>query len=130
MEMKVLTGIAKPVLDELMESGTRTIEFRSAHNINSIIDISIEEKVFLTNKKKDDICKGTNGIIIDVQKKNISMHHVSYSSNSIYEEHETTIARLKTKLKGLGTVKNVKKSERKEGIIAEIEERVESYSAR
>lgn len=127
MEMKVLTGITKPVLNEILEDGKRTIELRSANNIICLQNVSAGNYLLLTNKKHDDVDRGVNGLITKVMKKKDSMHHVSYTSESIYEEKETRITRIKVNLVGLGSIKKI--INRDKGILAEIEERIESYSA-
>ncbi|WGI18005.1 DUF473 domain-containing protein [Methanonatronarchaeum sp. AMET-Sl] len=128
MKMKVLSGIAQPVLDELLQDGTRTIELRSANNIMTILDQKPGDHIFLSNKKRDDINKGTNGIIAKIQNKKISMHHISYTTDSIYEEKELTIVRIKTQTAGLGTINKIIK-QTPHGITTEITERTERYSA-
>ena len=128
MKMKVLSGIAKPVLDDLIREGTRTIELRSANNIMTILDIQPGDYILLSSKKRDDITKGTNGIITKIQKKKLSMHHISYSTDSMYEEKELTIARIKTQTAGLGTIQKIIEETPKE-IKTEVKERTERYSA-
>ncbi|OUJ18350.1 hypothetical protein AMET1_1262 [Methanonatronarchaeum thermophilum] len=128
MKMKVLSGIAQPVLDDLLRDGTRTIELRSANNIMTIFDQKPGDYILLSDKKRDDITRGTNGIIAKIKNKKISMHHISYSTNSIYEERELTIARIKTQTAGLGTIKQIIK-QTPQGITTEVKERTEKYSA-
>ncbi|UOY10023.1 DUF473 family protein [Methanonatronarchaeum sp. AMET6-2] len=128
MKMKVLSGIARPVLDDLLRDGTRTIELRSANNIMTILDLKPGDYIFLSDKKRDDINQGTNGIIAKIKNKKISMHHISYSTDSMYEEKELTIARIKTQTAGLGTIQKITK-ETPRGITSEVKERIERYSA-
>ncbi len=128
MKMKVLSGIAKPVLDELIENGTRTIELRSANNIICLKDVSAGDHLLLSDKKFGDIVPGVEGVIGKIKKISRSMHHVSYSSESIYEEKETTIVRIKIDIAGIGEIREILKKD-EVGTLAEVEEKIEAYSA-
>lgn len=127
MNIKVLSGIANPVLDELLEQGSRTIEIRSANNVLALKDVSTGNYLLLSNKKFHDIDKGTKGLIAKVERIKKSMHHISYKTESIYEERETSIVRTKIKLAGKGIIKKI--LNKNKGIKAKVEEKIGNYNA-
>lgn len=95
MDIVGLTGISKRVVDELMENGVRTIELRSSHNIASAAKLKLGDLVFVTQRSREDLMPGTEGVIARVVASEFGIRRVGVYSRSEVEEKEAEIARLK-----------------------------------
>jgi len=107
MKCYVLTGISKRTLDELMRRIVRTIELRSAHNVATALNVDVGDKVLLTSSSLHDVDRGTVGIIAEVVGKEVISHSLVFVSDSVLQEREMTVVRLKLDVKGMGRVVRV-----------------------
>ncbi len=104
MRCLVITGVSKRVLDELMRRIIKTIELRSAHNVATALRADIGDKVLLTTSKLHDVDKGTVGVIAEVVGKEVISHSLIFASESMIQENEMTVVRLKLDVKGVGRI--------------------------
>ena len=104
MRCLVITGVSKRTLDELMRRIVRTIELRSAHNVATALKADIGDKILLTTSKLHDVDKGTIGIIAEVVGKEVTSHSLIFASESMIQESEMTVVRLKLDVKGVGRI--------------------------
>ncbi len=101
MEVIVLTGISKRVLDDLLRSPYKTIELRSARNIEALENMHKQKTVFLTYETFHDVTRGTEGLIAEILKFEEMDQRILWEES---DEREQTIVRLQLKLLGLGKV--------------------------
>ncbi len=104
MRCLVITGVSKRTLDELMRRIVRTIELRSAHNVATALKAEVGDKVLLTTSKLHDVDKGTVGIIAEVVGKEVISHSLVFASESMIQESEMTVVRLKLDVRGVGRI--------------------------
>ncbi len=104
MEAIMLSGISKRVLDELLHNPYRTIEIRSARNVEALERAEKGEKLFLTYDPADDVHKGTEGLLTELLKVEEMETRVPWEES---DEREITVCRAKVKLIGLGRVVEV-----------------------
>ncbi len=107
MRCLVITGVSRRTLEDLMRRLARTIELRSAHNVATALKAETGSKVFLTPSKLYDIDKGTTGIIAEVVSKEVISHSLVFASESMIQESEMTVVRLKLDIKGMGRIVRV-----------------------
>lgn len=104
MRCLVITGVSKRTLDELMRRIVRTIELRSAHNVATALKAEVGDKVLLTTSRLHDVDRGTIGIIAEVVGKEVLSHSLVFASESMIQESEMTVVRLKLDVKGVGKI--------------------------
>ncbi len=104
MRCLVITGVSKRALDELTRRIIKTIELRSAHNVATALKADIGDKVLLTTSKLHDVDKGTVGVIAEVVGKEVISHSLIFASESMIQENEMTVVRLKLDVKGVGRI--------------------------
>ncbi len=107
MKCLVLTGISRRIIEDLIRRVVRTIELRSAHNIATALKADIGDYVFLTSTRTFDVDKGTLGIIAKIKEKEVHTHSLVFASESLIQESEMTVIRLKLDIKGAGRVLRV-----------------------
>ncbi len=107
MRCYVLTGISKRTLEELMRRMVRTLELRSAHNVATALKANVGDKVLITSCSIHDIDKGVTGLIAEVVGKEVVSHSLVFVSDSVIQEREMTVVRLKLDVKGMGRVVRV-----------------------
>ncbi len=117
MRCFVITGISKRTIDELMRRVVRTIEVRSAHNVNTALKVNVGDLVFLTTTRLHDVDRGTAGIIAEVVGKDVHTHALIFTSESVIQESEMTVVRLKLNVRGVGRIVKVRNA----GILDTIE---------
>ena len=64
------TSISLRVYNEILRRGVYTMELRSAHNINALLQTQ-DNTIFITDRSKDDMKTGVRGIVADI--KGVSM---------------------------------------------------------
>jgi hypothetical protein len=118
MEAVVLAGIARRVLDDLLKNPYRTIELRSARNIEAI-ERALDEtmRLFLTYDPFEDIRAGTEGLLAELLEAKEVETRVPWEES---DEREITVCRARVRLLGLGRVTEVER--RKNIIIARVRE--------
>jgi len=107
MKCFVLTGISRRILDDLVRRIIRTIELRSAHNIATALKADVGDYVFLTSARTFDVDRGTLGLIAEVRGKEVHTHSLVFASETMIQESEMTVIRLKLNIKGAGRVLRV-----------------------
>ncbi len=107
MRCFVITGVSRRTIDELMRRIVRTIELRSAHNVNTALKVNVGDLVFLTSTRLHDIDRGTTGIIAEVVGKEVHTHTLIFTSESVIQESEMTVVRLKLNIRGVGRIVKV-----------------------
>ncbi len=98
MRVYGLTGIAKQVIDDLIEHGIRTIELRSSHNLASAAKVKPGDLIFLTRHSREDLMPGTEGVLARVLSKEFALRRIGIYSQAEIEEREVEVARLKLQL--------------------------------
>jgi len=104
MKCLVLTGISRRILENLMRRVMKTVELRSAHNIATALKAEVGDCIFLTSARIFDIDRGTPGLIAEVQSKEVSTHSLIFASESLIQEDEMTVIRLRLNIRGAGRV--------------------------
>ncbi len=115
--MYALTCITPYAYKELLTDGIKTMELRSSHNINSLVNVKEGDYIFVTYKTTEDLNKKTEGIIarvkyISLQKKRQSLE---------YDEFEVTTARVQLMLIRTAKLMDVIKQEVGKEVSVEIE---------
>lgn len=115
--MYALTCITPYAYKELLTDGIKTMELRSSHNINSLVNVKEGDYLFVTYKTTEDLNKKTEGIIarvkyISLQKKRQSLE---------YDEFEVTTARVQLTLIRTAKLMDVIKQEVGKEVSVEIE---------
>jgi len=105
-----LTGIAGPVLRDLLARRIRTVEIRSPSNFIAMLNLQPGESLFLTEHSPLDIVPGTNGLIARAEATQIITHRLIHSAEDIYEEREAQAARVQLRLMGVGRVRRISSS--------------------
>ncbi len=129
MICKVLTGIARSVIDEIVRGVSRSIELRSAHNVATAFNVNVGECILLTHSKFHDIDRGTIGLIAEISGKEIHSHSIIFAKEGVIEESEMTVVRLKIKPKGVGRVVRIFDKELLKGVLADVVQ-IEYFMAR
>lgn len=129
MSYNVLTDIFDSVIRDLREHRIKTIEIRSAHNLFSLLNVNIGDKIFLTSTTHQDIICGTTGVIAKVSGLQTTMHRVYRGSEQYYEEREALVSKIQLQVQGLGRVKRVEEIGLGKPTIVEADE-VRYYEAR
>ncbi|WP_048150409.1 DUF473 domain-containing protein [Palaeococcus ferrophilus] len=111
MEMVVLVGISRRALDSLIHSPRKTLELRSARNIEALSHVKTGDRVFLTYDTFHDVTKGTGGIIAEVLHVESMEQRLPWEES---DEREVMVCRVQLRLRGLGKVVEL---ERKDGVI-------------
>ncbi|WP_456396722.1 DUF473 family protein [Thermococcus sp.] len=101
MEVIVLTGISRRVLDDLLRNPYKTVELRSARNIEALEGMERRMRVFLTYETFHDVTRGTEGLIAEILKFEEMDQRILWDES---DEREQTIVRIQLKLLGLGKV--------------------------
>jgi len=104
MRCLVITGVSKRAIDDLLRRIIKTVELRSAHNVATALKADIGSYIFLTTSRLYDIDRGTMGIIAEVVGKEVISHSLVFASDSIIQESEMTVVRLKLNVKGVGRI--------------------------
>ncbi len=117
--MYALTCISQRVFKELLFEGIKTIELRSAHNINSIAHVTVGEPVFITCKAEEDITRETEGIIAVV--RNLSVGNRRDDGN--HDEYEITAARVQLERHSVAKIKDAVKPGFGKEVTVDIEQR-------
>ncbi|MFP4655311.1 MAG: DUF473 domain-containing protein [Methanohalobium sp.] len=107
MEHVALTGIAENVMRELKNDTLRTIEIRSPHNFFTVLKLNVGDFVFLTHTSIQDLAPGTTGVVARIMKHHISTHRTFSSTETFYEESETTMARIQLDPRAWARVRKV-----------------------
>ncbi|MDY6965552.1 MAG: DUF473 domain-containing protein [Halobacteriota archaeon] len=107
MSYTSLTDILDSVINDLRDQRIKTIEIRSAHNLFSVLNMNVGDKIFLTSATPQDITCGTKGLIAKVIGLHTMMHRVYHGTEQFYEEREALVARIQLQLHGFGRVKSV-----------------------
>ncbi len=108
MEAIILAGIARRVLDELLHNPYRTIEVRSARNVEALEKASEMGRLFLTYDSAEDVHVGTEGLLAELLKVEEMETRVPWEES---DEREVTVCRAQVKLIGLGRIVSIKKTE-------------------
>jgi hypothetical protein len=105
MRFIVLSGISHHIIKELEHEKIKTIEIRSPHNFSSVLETEVGDVIILTSRSQEDIRPGTQGIIVRIREKQVSMHRLIQKTPDSYEESEFQLARLQLEMKGHARVR-------------------------
>jgi hypothetical protein len=114
-----LTCISQRAFKELLLDGIKTLELRSAHNINSMAHVSVGEPIFITCKAEDDITRETEGIIAVVRSLALGNKRVE----GPFDEYEITTARVQLERLNVAKVKDAAKPGAGKEVTVDIEQR-------
>lgn len=117
--MYAITCISQRVFKELLLEGVKTVELRSAHNINSIAHVSVGEPVFVTCKAEEDITKETEGIISVVRNLSVG----NKRDEGTHDEYEITVARVQLERLNVAKVKDAAKPGFGKEVTVDLEQR-------
>ncbi len=117
--MYALTCISQRVFKELLLEGIKTVELRSAHNINSIAHVTVGEPVFITCKAEEDITRETEGIIAVVRNLSVG----NKRDDGTHDEYEITTARVQLERLNVAKVKDAAKPGFGKEVTVDIEQR-------
>ena len=117
--MYALTCISQRVFKELLLEGIKTVELRSAHNINSIAHVTVGEPVFITCKAEEDITRETEGIIAVVRTLSVG----NKRDDGNHGEYEITTARVQLERLNVAKVKDAAKPGFGKEVTVDIEQR-------
>jgi len=101
--MYALTCITPYAYKELAAGGIKTLELRSAHNINAIARAKVDDHVFITCKTDEDVTKETKGIIARI--RSISMQKSRQSME--YDEYEVITSRIQLEYLDSAKIKDI-----------------------
>ena len=104
MRCLVITGVARRTIEELMKRVVRTLELRSAHNVATALKANVGDLIFLTSSRLDDVDRGTIGLIAEVVGKEVVSHSLVFVSDTMLQEREMTVVRLKLNVRGMGRI--------------------------
>ncbi|WP_461863200.1 DUF473 family protein [Thermococcus sp.] len=107
MEVIVLTGISRRVLDDLLRNPYKTVELRSARNIEALEKIKMQKRVFLTYETFHDVARGTEGLIAEILKFEEMDQRILWEES---DEREQTVVRIQLRLLGLGKVIEIERN--------------------
>jgi hypothetical protein len=103
----VLSGISHHVIKELEHEKIKTIEIRSPHNFRSVLETEAGDMIIITSRSQEDIRSGTQGLIVRIREKQVSMQRVIQKTPDSYEESEFQLARLQLEMKGHARVRKI-----------------------
>lgn len=106
--MRVIKGLKRAVLDDLMSSGLLTLDLVSHDNVEVAMGLKEGEKVFLTDRLGEDLKKGTIGIVAQVVKSEIREERARVPD---IDERRILVARVQVSYVDLGRVTEVKGNE-------------------
>ncbi|MHC1598014.1 MAG: DUF473 family protein [Candidatus Methanofastidiosia archaeon] len=115
--MYALTCITPYAYKELLTDGIKTMELRSSHNINSLVNVKEGDYIFVTYKTTEDLNKKTEGIIARVKYISLQKKRQSFE----YDEFEVTTARVQLMLIRTAKLMDVIKQEIGKEVSVEIE---------
>ncbi|MCD6559682.1 DUF473 domain-containing protein [Thermococci archaeon] len=104
MELVVLVGISRRALDSLLRSPYRTLEIKSARNIEALENLESGKRVFLTYETFQDITRGIEGLIAEIMKVERMEQKILWEES---DEREQMVYRVQLKLVGLGKILEV-----------------------
>ncbi|NPA47060.1 MAG: DUF473 domain-containing protein [Thermococci archaeon] len=113
MEAIMLSGIARRVLDELLHNPYRTIEVRSARNVEALERAEAGGKLFLTYDSAEDIHVGTEGLVVELLRVEEMETRIPWEES---DEREVTVCRAQVRLVGLGRIMEI----RREGNVTKV----------
>ncbi|MCX9084093.1 MAG: DUF473 domain-containing protein [Candidatus Methanoperedens sp.] len=122
MRYIVLSGISHHVIKELEHEKIKTIEIRSPNNFRSVLETEAGNVIILTSRSQEDIRPGTQGIIVQIRGKQVTMHRVIQKTPDFYEESEFQLARLQLEMKGHARVRRTEGSRLGEAMVVDADE--------
>ncbi len=96
-----LTGLSKELLDELPRVNYKTIEVISSDNVQIAYSLSKKSMVFLTSAGKEEIHKGTTGVLAEVEEVSTNYRRLFINNT---DEYEVISARIRIVPKGFGRI--------------------------
>ncbi len=129
MRCRVLSGISRNVIEDILRGNLKTLELRNVTNVATALNTEVGECIFITTAKNIDIDRGVTGIIAEVIGKEVISHSTIFARSEYVEECEMTVVRLRIKPKSLGRIVNIYRGGLLEPIEAEVI-RVDYFSAR
>lgn len=115
-KMPALTGISKKVFDILLERPLLSLEIKSCDNINALSSIEKGHYIFLTPILRADLLPRGEGVICQLQSKNVSLQKVKK-----WDEVEIVAVRIQVKPLCTGRIKAIEKRKLGEGVLVEVE---------
>lgn len=100
--MPILSGISREALKDIRSGRPTTLVLSSTQNVVALLDASAGDSVFLTERSGRDIGSGEDGLLADVEAKEITMHRHYQRSGRSREEHEIAVAQVQLVGKGRG----------------------------
>lgn len=104
MELVVLAGISRRALDSLLRNPYRTLEIKSARNIEALENLERGKRVFLAYETFQDITRGIEGLIAEIMKVERMEQKILWEES---DEREQMVYRVQLKLVGLGKILEV-----------------------
>lgn len=95
------TSISLRVYNEILRRGVYTMELRSAHNINALLQTQ-DNTIFITDRSKDDMKTGVRGIVADIKGVSMMEHKTPER-----DELEIVEARVQVEPRGLAKVRQI-----------------------
>jgi len=129
MRCRVLSGISRNVIEDILRGNLKTLELRNVTNVATALNTDVGECIFVTTAKNIDIDRGVTGVIAEVIGKEVISHSTIFARSEYIEECEMTVIRLRIKPKSLGRIVNIYRGGLLEPIEAEVI-RVDYFSAR
>ncbi len=129
MRCRVLSGISRNVIEDILRGNLKTLELRNVTNVATALNTDVGECIFVTTAKNVDIDRGVTGIIAEVIGKEVISHSTIFARSEYIEECEMTVIRLRIKPKSLGRIVNIYRGGLLEPIEAEVI-RVDYFLAR
>ncbi len=106
MRVVVLTGISRRALDELLRNPYRTLEIRSARNVEALRRTGEGDRLFLTYTTYADVTAGTEGLLTRLLNVESMEQRIPWEDS---DEREVTVCRAQVRLIGLGRVAEIVK---------------------
>lgn len=129
MRCRVLSGISRSVIEDILRGNLKTLELRNVTNVATALSTDVGDCIFITTAKNIDIDRGVTGIIAEVVGKEVLSHSTVFARSDYVEECEMTVVRLRIKPKSLGRVVAIYRGSLLEPVEAEVI-RVDYFSAR
>ncbi|WP_297070130.1 DUF473 domain-containing protein [Thermococcus sp.] len=104
MRVVVLTGISRRALDELLRNPYRTLEIRSARNVEALRRTGEGDRLFLTYTTYADVTAGTEGLLTRLLNVESMEQRIPWEDS---DEREVTVCRAQVRLIGLGRVAEI-----------------------
>ncbi len=104
MDVVALTGISRRALDELIRNPYRTLEIRSARNVEALKRAGEGHRLFLTYTTYADVTVGTEGLIARLLRVESMEQRIPWEDS---DEREVTVCRAQVRLVGLGRVAKI-----------------------